>query len=48
MEVNIVALNVLLSYGFSKKISILALLATNNSIDDAFDWLTEHDDIDEV
>lgn len=41
MDVDEVALNILLAYGFEKKRCILALLATT-SIDDALEWLGDH------
>jgi uncharacterized UBP type Zn finger protein len=44
MEVDPVALAILMAYGFDKNPSTKALLASNNSIDDALDWLSEHMD----
>lgn len=42
MEVDQCALSILRAYGFEEAISIKALLASNNSIDKALEWLSDH------
>jgi uncharacterized UBP type Zn finger protein len=44
MEVNQLALDILIAYGFGEDISTRALIASENSIDIALDWLVEHKD----
>ena len=44
MEVNQLALDILIAYGFGEDISTRALIESDNSIDKALDWLVEHKD----